>query len=45
MAEVSSAHEIGATGGLLAMEVEDTVVRVSNFIKRYKKQVAVQGVE
>jgi ABC-2 type transport system ATP-binding protein len=45
MAEVSSTHEIGATGGLLAMELAEPIVRVLGFVKRYKKHVAVQGVD
>jgi ABC-2 type transport system ATP-binding protein len=45
MTEVSSTHEMGATGGLLAMEVAEPIVRVLGFVKRYKKHVAVQGVD
>jgi ABC-2 type transport system ATP-binding protein len=45
MIEVSSAHEMGAIGGLFAMEVAGPAVRVSSFIKRYKKHLAVEGVD
>jgi ABC-2 type transport system ATP-binding protein len=45
MTEVSSTHEMGATGGLLAMEVAEPIVRVLGFVKRYKKHAAVQGVD
>ena len=45
MTEVSSTHEMGATGGLLAIEVAEPIVRVLGFVKHYKKHVAVQGVD